>query len=120
MSTTSVPYPCAAASTRADRSADALVMSISSGSATTGTPRTTLKDGVPSLTCVTSRGRDRGSGSRRTRFLLAGRPGPGPFRGSWPGPGLPAVLYVQVQQLKDPPCRGAERADDDRAAARHR
>jgi hypothetical protein len=38
MSTTSVPCPCAAASTRADRSSGALVMSISTGAVTTGTP----------------------------------------------------------------------------------
>src|SRR5580700_10936150 len=54
MSTTSVPCPCAAAFSRADRSASALVTSISSGAATTGTPLTTSKDDMRSPTYVVS------------------------------------------------------------------
>ena len=48
MSTTRVPCPCAAASSRADRSSGALVMSISSRAVTTGTPLTTSK-GEPAV-----------------------------------------------------------------------
>jgi hypothetical protein len=54
MSTTSVPCPCAAAFSRADRIASALVTSISSGAATTGTPLTTSKDDIQSPTYVVS------------------------------------------------------------------
>ena len=44
----------------ADRSAGALVMSISSGAATTGTPLTISKRNLPSPIWVTSRGREHG------------------------------------------------------------
>ena len=54
MSTTSIPCPCEAASNRADRSSGALIMSISSGAATTGTPLTTSTGHLPLCTCVTS------------------------------------------------------------------
>jgi hypothetical protein len=65
MSTTRVPCPCAAASSRADRNSGALVMSISSGAVTTGTPLTTSKGHLPSRICVTSRGCGYGCAERR-------------------------------------------------------
>jgi len=66
-STTNAGCPAAstgAASTRAAssklaRSPAALVMSISSGAVTTGTPRISLTGKLSSLTCITSRGPDR-------------------------------------------------------------
>jgi hypothetical protein len=76
MSTTSVRCPCAAACSSADRSPGALVMSISSGAVTTGTPLTTSKGNLSSCTCVTSRGRGRGRAERRV---------PLPSWGCWPG-----------------------------------
>ncbi len=64
MSTASVPCPCVAALNRADRSAGALVMSISSGAVTTGTPLITSTGKLPSCICVTSCGRGHGCAGR--------------------------------------------------------
>src|SRR5579871_6859505 len=52
MSTTSLPCPFAAALSRADRRASALVISISSGVATTGTPSIISTGNVSSSTCA--------------------------------------------------------------------
>jgi uncharacterized damage-inducible protein DinB len=65
MSATSVPAPSAAASSRAECSSAALVMSISSGADTTGTPLTSSTGNLPSCICVTSRGRGPGCAERR-------------------------------------------------------
>src|SRR5256885_2103642 len=54
MSATSVLLPCAAASSRAARNPAALVISISSGAVTTGTPLTTSTGKLASCISVTS------------------------------------------------------------------
>src|SRR5947207_9490577 len=81
----------------ADRSAGALVMSISSGAATTGTPLTISKGnppspiGSPPVAAGTAR---LGWGQVPADWL----PSPGPSCGSWPGTGWPDARYVQFQQ----------------------
>src|ERR1700760_3023634 len=109
MSHTSVPYPCAAPPSRADPSAGALVMSISSGAATTGTPLTTSKGNLASPIWVTSRGRGHGPAPVRPGAGgLVAEPGSVWWfaaRDCWPD-----ARCVHVQQLEDPACRGAERA----------
>jgi len=57
MSTTNAG--CPAASSRPARSPVALVMSISSGAVTTGTPRTSSTEKLFPRICITSRGPDR-------------------------------------------------------------
>src|SRR6185312_4418458 len=83
MSTTSVPCPSAAAS-RAARSASAFVMSISSGAATTGTPRTTSTVNLASGICAPPV-----VAGTVAAWLAQGRP-------ASPGPGreFPRVLTV--------------------------
>ena len=81
MSTTSVPCPSAPAVSRADRSASALVMSISSGAASTGTPPTTSTGNLSSGICAPPVA----TGPRRLPHMA----GTGTARISGPGTGIP-------------------------------
>src|ERR1700760_3265918 len=112
MSTTSVPFPFAAALSRADRSAPALVMSISSGAATTGTPPTTSTGNLSSGICAPPVA----AGTAAVAAWLAqGRPAsPGPGTGIPGGAGrgcgplLPARAARSGHYQDPPPAAGCQ------------